>query len=1050
MSEKTQLAFDFTESTTQRTRTATKQREQIALFPTWVPNLDITIYSATEAAVHVSATGEDLDRAHDWIAGLAGSARPLNRSRFAIPTASLDRFAWTRPPAKVTLDANAHAVASALHAHKLGLKPLTITKHRRLIAESPRGWPSGMKARDIGWPAILALTHLGIPLNIADAAQHLMLKKLAKSGNHIATASLGGSSIYLTTNRPNLLERMELPALSHIGEPGSGNYRIPLLCAEPILNEPTINTPPDVATTIRKANRPAKPLIMGDDFPWTLWDFQSTDAGQGLKILNNTGGVLFAGDMGSGKMEYVNNHLWTPNGPKRIGDIQPGDTVYGTDGNPHTITNTYPQGTKPLYRITFNDGATIRVGAEHLWTTTDPNGNNPHTTNTTNLNPGDHIPIAQPLQKEGPNTLGYTTGALLAAGPNAYHNGTTETMLNILMDMHKAGHTPTPYPNPTARHDITKLHTTLTTDPPTMIGTPLNYRLAALKGIADTTGTWTKKGLLLNTTHPTITQLIQTLGGTTTNTPQGPLAHLPRHIALHAGAPKTHTHTPPKRHITNITPDGHDEAICITVNAPDSLYLTEHGIVTHNTTVSLAVAHEKDLFPLLVVAPLSAFSTWQRQLGEMGRSCYMAVGNAKKNWQEIAENDYDTYLVSYDRLSTFDEILRTKHLKAIIADELQRIRNAGSRRSRSLRALASAVPYRIGLSGTPFVNGLPDLLSQGAFLTPSDWPPRATTKALTDMYPGDPVESVTDQLHSIMVRRRMDQVGKKIAKREDHRIYVRLTTEQREAMLALEEEARRAKEEGEFEGNHGKMNALVKLGRLRKIMDNPGSAGVPGPNPKLEAGMRVIQEMLDAGRRGVVFVNDRPSYKDYAERFNSVGIKWGGIWGSSSAEERIQTEKDLQENKIDIVLCTVAAAAESWTASPFCDWAVFNSTQYQPAISAQSEGRVHRLSSNVDGPVVRIIYLHAKDPVLENTVDDRILEILLAKKALAEQIVDKRDFVDGTDKTTLGDLLYMITGASDEQDARLEADQERAAQVKVKQKEHAKNTIYRKKRGSAR
>lgn len=1046
MSEKTQLAFDFTESTTQRTRTATKQREQIALFPTWVPNLDITIYSATEAAVHVSATGEDLDRAHDWIAGLAGSARPLNRSRFAIPTASLDRFAWTRPPAKVTLDANAHAVASALHAHKLGLKPLTITKHRRLIAESPRGWPSGMKARDIGWPAILALTHLGIPLNIADAAQHLMLKKLAKSGNHIATATLGGSSIYLTTNRPNLLERMELPALSHIGEPGSGNYRIPLLCAEPILNEPTINTPPDVATTIRKANRPAKPLIMGDDFPWTLWDFQSTDAGQGLKILNNTGGVLFAGDMGSGKMEYVNNHLWTPNGPKRIGDIQPGDTVYGTDGNPHTITNTYPQGTKPLYRITFNDGATIRVGAEHLWTTTDPNGNNPHTTNTTNLNPGDHIPIAQPLQKEGPNTLGYTTGALLAAGPNAYHNGTTETMLNILMDMHKAGHTPTPYPNPTARHDITKLHTTLTTDPPTMIGTPLNYRLAALKGIADTTGTWTKKGLLLNTTHPTITQLIQTLGGTTTNTPQGPLAHLPRHIALHAGAPKTHTHAPPKRHITNITPDGHDEAICITVNAPDSLYLTEHGIVTHNTTVSLAVAHEKDLFPLLVVAPLSAFSTWQRQLGEMGRSSYMAVGNPKKNWQEIAENEYDAYIVSYDRLNTFSEILRTKHLKAIIADELQRIRNAGSQRSKALRALASAVPYRMGLSGTPFVNGVQDLLSQGAFLTPSDWPPRATTKTLTDMYPGDPVESVTDQLHSIMVRRRMDQVGKKLAQREDLRVYVSLTQEQTKAIADLEEECRRAKEDGEFEGNQGKMNALVKLGQIRKITSCPSSAGVAGPNPKIEAAVKVLKEFKEEGRKVVIFTDDRSSLTELCDRLTEEGFIWGRMWGSTSAEDRIQVEKDLHAGLLDVVCCTTQSSSESWSASPTATACMFISYQWNPSAASQAEARVFRLSSDPDGPVIKIVRLHATNPCGDPTVDDRMHEIVSTKFELFSQVVDRQVYTDKSTETSLSDLLYMLTGERDTVADNLEEDKKRLGEEKKRQKEHAKNTLYRKKK----
>lgn len=1051
MVEQHQLNFDFTESTTQRTRTAVKQRDQLALFPTWVPNLDISVYSATEAAVHVSASGEDLDRARDWIVGLAGSARPLNRRRFAIPVQSLDRFAWTRPPAKVSLDANAHAVASALHAHKLGLKPLKVTKHRRLIAESPRGWPAGMKARDIGWPAILALTHLGVPLDVDDSAQGLMLKRLAKSGNHIATASLGGSAVFLRSSRPNLLERLELPALSHAGEPASGEYRMPLLCAKPLLDEPTIRVPEDVASAIKKANKPAKPLVMGPDFPWTLWDFQSVDAGEGMKILNSTGGVLFAGDMGSGKMEWNENRVWTPNGKRRIADLRPGDAIYGTDGRPHTVTGVYPQGKKKLYRVTFNDGTSLRVGAEHLWTIHDATGRNHRTVTTAELTPGtDHIPLAAPLGAHNPGngTLGFATGAFIAKGSAAYQDGTSELMMRILMDMHAGGLVSAPYPETGTRTTVCSYAETAncTTDPLLL---PLEYRTNLLEGAATAAGVWEKRGLRLPETTPeaweTITPIVQSLGGIVTQDHNGPLIQLTRDMAIRCGSPKSYTLTTPRRYITNITPAGEDHATCISVSADDKLYITEHGIVTHNTTVSLAVAHEKDLFPLLVVAPLSAFSTWERQLAEMGRSCYMAVGNAKKNWQEIADNDYDTYLVSYDRLATFDEILRTKHLKAIIADELQRIRNAGSRRSRALRALASAVPYRIGLSGTPFVNGVQDLLSQGAFLTPSDWPPRATTKTLTDMYPGDPVESVTDQLHSTMVRRRMDQVGKKIAKREDHRIYVQLTQDQRNAIVALEEEAQRAKEEGEYEGGQGKMNALVKLGKMRKIMDNPASAGVPGPNPKLEAGMKVIQEMLAAGRRGVVFVNDRASFKDYAARFDKEGIKWGGIWGSSTAEERINTEKDLHAHKIDVVLCTVAAAAESWSASPSADWAVFNSTQYQPAIASQSEARVHRLSSNVNGPTVRIIYLHAKDSSLDKTVDDRILEILTAKKVLAEKIVDKRDFIDDTDKTSLSDLLYMLTGKSDEYAAAREADKQRVAQEKRRQKEHAKQTIYRKK-----
>lgn len=1054
MTPNAQLSFDFAESATQRTRTAVKQRDQLALFPTFVPNLDISIHSESEAVVHVSASGDDLERARDWITGLSGTTRTLNRRRFIIPVKTLDRFAWARPPARITLDANAHAVASVIHAHKLGYKPMRVYKNRRPIGTSPRGWPADMKIRDIGWPAILSIMHLNIPVDIDDDAKDMVLRKLSSGGKHIAEASLGGSAIYLNTDRPELLERLDLPALAYVGDKGDGKYRMPLLCAKPLLEQPAIATPPDVEKAIKNATRKSKPLIMGNDFPWTLYDFQSTDAGEGLKILTSTGGVLFAGDMGSGKMEHNNNRLWTPNGYLRIGDAQPGDEVYGTDGKPHTITAVYPQGKKQLYTVTFNDNTSVKVGAEHLWTTTTKTGKNPKTTNTTQLNPGNYIPIAEPLTNGNPGnpTLGFATGAFLAKGENAYRHGNTETMIRILLDMHNGGLTPEPYPTETThqhiRNYVTQIVTTLTN--PLLL--PLNFRIATLNGAITAAGKWTPNGAELNNPDnpETLTTLTQTLGGTTHRNNTTLTIHLPHHIATQCGKPSTLRTPTPRRRITTITPAETAEATCITVNSPNHLYLTEHAITTHNTTVSLAVAHQLNLFPLLAVAPLSAFSTWERQLGEMGRTYYTATGNAKKNWEDIANNDYDAYIISYDRLATFDEILRTKHLQGIIADELQRIRNAGSRRSRAIRALSSAVPYRIGLSGTPFVNGIQDLLAEGAFLLPSDWPPRANTKQLNDMYPGDPIESVTDQLHSIMIRRRMDQVGKKLAKREDYRVFVNLTAEQSKAIRDLEEACKQAKEDGEFDGAKGKMNALVKLGQMRKITACPHSADVPGPNPKVNAAVRILKDFKAEGRKTVVFAEDRPSLIELCDAMSAEGLVWGRMWGASSAEERIQVEKDLHAGLLDVVACTTASSSESWTASPTATAVLFMSYQWQPSLASQAAARVYRLNSKVDGPAIKVVRLHAKDDANEGTVDDRMNEILGAKYELFSKVVDKTEYEDSANDVSYGDLIYMLTGSRDKVEDNLDNDAKRVATEKKRQREHAKNTIYKKKSKSAR
>lgn len=70
---------------------------------------------------------------------------------------------------------------------------------------------------------------------------------------------------------------------------------------------------------------------------------------------------------GPGKLESNTTVIFTPNGERRFGDLRPGDFVFAEDGSPTKIKQTYPQGIKPIWRVTFDDGSFLRVGAEHLW-----------------------------------------------------------------------------------------------------------------------------------------------------------------------------------------------------------------------------------------------------------------------------------------------------------------------------------------------------------------------------------------------------------------------------------------------------------------------------------------------------------------------------------------------------------------------------------------------------------------------------------------------------------------------------------------------------------
>lgn len=76
--------------------------------------------------------------------------------------------------------------------------------------------------------------------------------------------------------------------------------------------------------------------------------------------------ILLSGDSGCGKAQPLDSRVLTTSGYKRMGDIQIGDEVFTHNGNRGRVSGIYPQGVRPVYRITLSDRTYIDVSDEHL------------------------------------------------------------------------------------------------------------------------------------------------------------------------------------------------------------------------------------------------------------------------------------------------------------------------------------------------------------------------------------------------------------------------------------------------------------------------------------------------------------------------------------------------------------------------------------------------------------------------------------------------------------------------------------------------------------
>ena len=1090
-----QLAFDFDDSAVQRRRRAKRDVDQLAMFA-FAPNIDVHLHSPTEAVAVLS--GSQPERSELWLTRLVGPCHTLANKRLGFPSQYLDRLLAVRPPAHVTLDAAALSVARALWANALGLRPLRVTRHRqRLMASSPR-WPSGLGVVDAPWPAILTILKLGIPLDIDPKAKSLMTEKLAASGTHIARAWLAGSAVMIETDRPALIEAMKMPALAYAGDPDSGRYRLPLLAASALLDEPTIKIPDDLAVTIKKANARTRPLSSLEGFPWELYPFQARDAAQALRILETSGGVLLAGDMGSGKALDARETVYTPSGPKQIKDLLVGERVLGSNGESTEVTGVYPQGVRPVFRIEFSDDTSIVTDASHLWTIYSPdNPDTPLTMSTQQMLEAGlrdyggrlrwYVPlISAPLQFETnePDLPGYVLGVLLASQKlRARHpmlsNVTdavaataqsalrhTLTYANAVLVKKKDASYRITYVGEAnrVRSYLTNLGLNVRQSasfvPDEYKYAPTSVRLSLLQGLLDARGEVTRSRSLsaveFRCASPRLARdvawIAHSLGagarvyhdhsaepGCTWRLALDFPDHISPFVEPHkAEQYRTQTKSPPRRAIVSITPNGHCPAVCISVSSSDELYVATNAVVTHNTTVSLAICYQLGLWPLLVVCPLAAMSTWARQLSEMGKSFYVATEKPSTSWQTIRQGKHDAVVISYDRLHAFIEIIEEAQFAGLVADELQRTRTPGSRRSRAMRTLAQSVPVRIGLSGTPLQNRIDDLLAPASFLVPGEFRPRASSKDLSDLYPGDPIEAIAEHIGTLMVRRRMEDTGVKLPNKTVRRLYVDLSAEQRHALADLEAAAEAAKDDGELD----RMHAFAKLQKMRQIISCPVVANVGGGSPKVEAALDLVEEFAAMGRKCVVFCANRRTWTDLADGLKRLGIGYTGIWGSTPVKDRIANEKTFHNDPaVKVFIGTIQSCAESLTLSPTGTVVIHCDYVYNPSDLAQAEARVYRM--NQTNPV-DVIYLHATSP--GGTLDDRMAEILDIKRALFAQVIDRTSHQDNTDVSySLGDLVYLLTGSRDVAIDQREADRRAQLEREQKLKRHAKVTIYKNK-----
>lgn len=114
---------------------------------------------------------------------------------------------------------------------------------------------------------------------------------------------------------------------------------------------------------------PLPELIVDIPLQRNLFPYQKTGVAYSLQKKR----VIVGDQPGLGKAQPLDALIATADGFITMGKAAVGMKVLGADGNTYSIEGVYPQGKRPVYKVSFNDGTSVECDEDHLWQVRDVN-----------------------------------------------------------------------------------------------------------------------------------------------------------------------------------------------------------------------------------------------------------------------------------------------------------------------------------------------------------------------------------------------------------------------------------------------------------------------------------------------------------------------------------------------------------------------------------------------------------------------------------------------------------------------------------------------------
>lgn len=393
--------------------------------------------------------------------------------------------------------------------------------------------------------------------------------------------------------------------------------------------------------------------------------------------------------------------------------------------------------------------------------------------------------------------------------------------------------------------------------------------------------------------------------------------------------------------------------------------------------------------PTLVVCPASLLGNWQREINRFAPG--VPVRRFHGPDRSLADLGSGFVLTTYGTMRSAAPTLAGQPWGMVVADEAQHVKNPYSATAKALRTIPT--PARVALTGTPVENNLSELWALLDWTTPGLLGPLKSfrarhARAVENGEDDQAVERLARLVRPFLLRRKKSDPGivPELPPKTETDHPVPLTREQAALYEAVVRESLLAIETADGIARRGLV--LKLLGALKQICDHPAlylkeeTASVGDALAARSGKLALLDELLDTllaeDGSAIVFTQYVGMARLITAHLTARAVPVDLLHGGTPVPERERMVDRFQEGATPVLVLSLKAAGTGLNLTR-AGHVVHFDRWWNPAVEEQATDRAYRIGQTQPVQVHRLI--------TEGTVEDRIAEMLQAKRALADAIL---------------------------------------------------------------